>query len=98
MKSFTNPFPTSQKLINIQNLTFSDCEEISFEAITNIIENLLDLKILTVTGCNKIDSRNYLSLRKKRNLQIFLDSQVYDLSRESIGKSSSDYVQLKPIE
>lgn len=88
-------------LVNIQNLTFSDCDEITFEAITKIIENLLDLKILTVTGCEEIDfieRANYVSLRKKRNLQIFLDRRVYNRSRELIGKCSSDYVQLKPIE
>lgn len=91
----------AKKLVNIQSLTFCYCEDITFKEITNIIENLLNLKKLSVTSCRNIkfiDSHNYLRLRKKRNLQIFLYWQEYHLSCESIGNNLSDYVQVRPIE
>lgn len=91
----------SKKLVNIEELTFNDCEKITFNAVTTIIENHLNLKKLSVSGCEKIefiDRNQYLRLRKKRNLQIFLNPLEYTITFELIKNYLSDYVQIKSFE
>lgn len=88
----------SEKLVNIETLIFEECEEITFKSIKKIIKNLLDLKTLSVNGCSEvkfIDRDDYLSLRKMRNLQIFLDWRVYERTCEIIGNNLLDNVQVK---
>lgn len=60
---------------NVEELCFIDCDDFTFGGITKIVENLLNLKKLSVYECQEIDSigsDNYLSLKKNRNLEIFL--------------------------
>ncbi|KAG4071410.1 hypothetical protein HA402_011564 [Bradysia odoriphaga] len=90
----------SKKLVHIESLTFVDCEEITFNTIAKIVKNLLDLKTLLVNACDEIDfiDRNeYLSLRKIKNLQIFLDRTAYERSCELIGNNWLDNVQVKRL-
>lgn len=93
----------SKKLVNVEKLSFMDCEEITFENITKIVENLLNLKEISIIDCSNIDfvdKKNYLRLTKKRNLEIFLDVEEYKRSIELIGNDLSNYVKLtiKPSE
>lgn len=91
----------SSKLVNIEELSFTDCENVTFKAITKIIANNLNLQKLSVSGCDKIefiDRDDYVSLRKIRNLQIFLSSDVYESTFELIGSYLTDYVQIKSLE
>lgn len=87
----------SKKLVNIKKLAFVDCEEITFEDITKIIENLFDLRCLSIYGCEEIDSikrSSYLRLTKRRNLEIFLDSEDYKRTIKFIGNNLSNYVRV----
>ncbi|XP_037034850.1 uncharacterized protein LOC119073458 isoform X2 [Bradysia coprophila] len=91
----------SKKLVRIESLAFVECEEITFNTIAKIVKNLLDLKKLSVNDCDEIDfidKSEYLSLRKIKNLQIFLDQTVYERSCESIGNNWLDNVQVKRLE
>lgn len=78
----------SKTLSVIEKLSFKECNEITFDNITKIVENYLNLKELWVLDCPKagsIDKGNYLRLRKKRKLKIYLEEEEFELSIELIG-------------
>ncbi len=89
----------SEKL-NVDDLTFRDCKEITFEDITKMVVNKLDLNVLTVSGCDSIEvieRQHYLRLRKKRNLQIYLDIDVFEKTIKLLANDLSDYVKIAAL-
>lgn len=93
----------SKTLVNIEKIAFVDCEDITLDDITKIVEKRSKLKELSIYRCDKIkavDNSNYLRLRKKRNLELFLDKGDCDRSLKLIGNSLSNYVRVtaKPWE
>lgn len=90
-------YTLSKKLVKIEKLAFIDCDEITFEDITKIVQNHLDLKELSVYRCDSIESidrKSYLHLSKRRNLEIFLDTKEYESTIQSIGNRLSNYVRI----
>ncbi|KAG4076533.1 hypothetical protein HA402_011349 [Bradysia odoriphaga] len=90
----------AEKLDNVEKLTFLDCDEITFEDITKIIINKLNLKQLTVSGCEHVDAIErayYLRLRKQRNLEIFLDAEIFDKTIKLLANDLSDYVKITAV-
>ncbi|XP_037032634.1 uncharacterized protein LOC119071722 [Bradysia coprophila] len=90
----------SEQLDNVEKLTFLDCDEITFEDITKIIIDKLNLKQLTVSGCEHVDvvgRVNYLRLRKQRNLQIFLDAEIFEKTIKLLANDLSDYVKITAV-
>lgn len=87
----------SKTLVTIEKLAFIECKEITFGDVTNIIENHSNLKELSIYGCEDIafiDRCNYLRLRRKGNIEIFMTSDDCDESIESIGKALSNRVRV----
>lgn len=90
----------SRKLVNIEKLIFDECESIAFRDITMIIENLLKLKELLISNCDKIDfieRDNYLKLKKPRNLKILLNADAYEKTNELIKGDLSNFVKIAKI-
>lgn len=86
--------------LNVEKLTFRYCDNITFEDITKIVGNKLNLNVLTVCECDSIEvieRQNYLRLRKKRNLQIFLDVDVFEKTIKLLANDLSDYVKIAAI-
>lgn len=91
----------SKKLVNIKHLTFNYCDEIIFGEIVEIVENLLDLRTLSVIGCDEIDyidGQDYLRLRKIRNLKFVVDSLTYERSVEALLQIWLDNVKLEQVD
>lgn len=91
----------SEQLDHVEKMTFLDCDEITFEEITKIVMNKLNLKELTVTGCENVDiieKASYLHLRKRRNLQISLDKDVFEKTVKLLANDLSDYVKITAVD
>lgn len=87
----------SKKLVNIKKLYIVECIGITLEDVTKIIENLLGLKCITIVACyhiDAIDRDNYLRLTKPRDLQIAVDTEVYQRTTELIGNYFSADVRV----
>lgn len=87
----------SKNLVNVRKLVFYECENITFDDVTIITEDLIGLNELSVHECEMIDfinRHNYLRLSKKRNLEIFLDTHVYNRTIQLVANYLSNYVRV----
>lgn len=90
----------SEKLDSLEKLSFVDCEDVTFEDITKIVMNKLNLKKLIITGCESVDvieRTYYMRLRKRRNLQIILDADTFAKTIKLLANDLSDYVKITAV-
>lgn len=88
------------QLKNVENISFLNFLHITIEDITGIVKNRLNLKTLTISGCDSIeliDRKSYVRLRKRRNLSIYLDKSVYDKTKKLLANDLSDYVKIMVV-